>query len=63
MQNRDFALLLPIAPHPRVELPEAAAVLAVGPRIDGLSGAAPLGTEPIGDGVLRVARCNNVAAP
>ena len=44
-----------VAPHPQVELVEAAAVAGVGPRIDGPSGTAPLSTEAIGDGGLRIA--------
>ena len=56
MQNRDLALLpQAVVPHPQVELVEAAAVPAVGPRIGGPCGTAPLGTEQIGDGGLRVA--------
>ena len=50
-------MLLPptIAPHLQVELVEAAAVPAIGPRIGGPYSAALLITEQIGDGGLRVA--------
>ena len=56
LQHRDLALLPPaVAPHPQVELIEAAAVACVRPRIGGRSDAASFITEPIGDGGLRVA--------
>ena len=42
-----------VAPHPEVELVKAA-VAGVGSRISGPSGTAPLRTEAIGDGGLRV---------